>query len=189
MGQAYGLERMSVGHINREFKARCADPERIRALLHEHEAEFIGVDEQRDTYFNVPKGRLKLREGNIEHALIRYERQDIAGHKTSHVILYHPLPDPALREILADAYGIRAIVEKRREIFFIDNVKFHIDEVAGLGSFIEVEAIQRHAEHDEEFLERQCSAYAALLGVHEADYIDVSYVDLIDGLAERHAGT
>jgi len=182
------MERVSAGHINREFKARCADPERIRALLKEHEAEFIGVDQQRDTYFNVPKGRLKLREGNIEHALIRYERQDIAGHKTSHVILYHPVPDPALREILADTCGIRAIVEKRREIFFIGNVKFHIDEVAGLGSFIEVEAIQQRAEHDEEFLERQCSAYATLLGVREADYMDVGYVDLIEEAAERRPG-
>ena len=60
--------------INIEIKARCADPERVRAVLGERDARFAGVDQQVDTYFHVPQGRLKLREGKIENALIYFLR-------------------------------------------------------------------------------------------------------------------
>jgi hypothetical protein len=50
-------------------------------------------------------GRLKLREGNIDHALIFYERQNTAGAKQSNVILYQHKPDAALKSILSAAVG------------------------------------------------------------------------------------
>ncbi|NDC79066.1 MAG: adenylate cyclase, partial [Chitinophagia bacterium] len=57
--------------LNVEIKARCGDPSGIRKFLLNQGADFIGTDHQRDTYFHVPTGRLKLRRGNIENALIR----------------------------------------------------------------------------------------------------------------------
>ena len=59
-------------HLNVEIKAKCSDPKRVRNILESKGAEYRGLDHQIDTYFRVPNGRLKLREGNIENALIFY---------------------------------------------------------------------------------------------------------------------
>ena len=69
--------------INAEIKAACSDSESIRQTLTTLNADFRGKDHQVDTYFNVPSGRMKLREGNIEHSLIYYERNNQSGPKTS----------------------------------------------------------------------------------------------------------
>lgn len=168
-----------MSFINREFKARCADPERIRALLSERGARYVGCDHQIDTYFHVPHGRLKLREGSIEHSLIHYHRPDTAGSKTSTVILYQPEPDPQLKAALAAALGVLVVVDKLRHIYFEDNVKIHVDEVQQLGSYLEVEAIQIDPSMTEASLQKQCDAYAALFAVREEEYVDRSYSDLL----------
>ena len=61
-----------MGHTNIEIKAHCKDPEKIKNILTERDADFKGLDYQTDTYYKVPKGRLKLRRGNIENSLIFY---------------------------------------------------------------------------------------------------------------------
>ena len=151
-----------MSFINREFKACCADPDRIRALLSERGARHVGRDHQVDTYFNVPHGRLKLREGSIEHSLIHYHRPDTSGPKTSQVILYQPEPDPQLKAALSAALGVLVVVDKQRHIYFEDNVKIHVDEVRELGSYLEVEAIQTDPSMTEDALQEQCVAYARL---------------------------
>src|SRR3954447_17925253 len=116
-----------MGILNVEFKAITGRLQELESLLQEHKPLFVGEDHQVDTYFNVFSGRLKLREGNIENALIHYERVDIAGSKSSQVLLYQHLPGSDLKNILTNALGIKAVVDKRRRIYFIDNVKFHFD--------------------------------------------------------------
>ncbi len=165
--------------LNVEIKARCANPDRIRALLAELGADFKGADHQVDTYFNCPQGRLKLREGNIERALIHYHRPDQPGPKESHVTLYHPPRDPALKQALTNALGLLVVVEKTREIYFLDNVKFHIDDVAGLGSFVEIEAIDADGKLSPDTLHAQCRHYMDLFAIDPADLIDRSYNDMI----------
>ncbi len=100
--------------INIEIKARCSHPEEIHELLEKQQAEFIGTDRQVDTYFRVPNGRLKLREGNIENALIHYHRLGQAGPKRSDISLYKTEPKSELREVLTAALGVLAVVAKRR---------------------------------------------------------------------------
>jgi predicted adenylyl cyclase CyaB len=168
-------------HLNVEFKARCSDPGRVRAVLNEKNAEFIGTDHQVDTYFNCPAGRLKLREGTIEYALIFYDRTDQAGPKRAHIHLYQPDPDPALKELLTAALGIKTVVDKMREIYFIENVKFHIDTVQSLGNFIEVEAIDATGITDETTLREQCEYYLALFNVKKEDLVSCSYSDMMPG--------
>ena len=163
---------MSV--LNIEFKASTNKLAEQEALLQQQNPLFIGEDHQVDTYFNINSGRLKLREGNIENALIHYEREDTAGAKTSHVLLYHHKPDKALKEILIKTLGIKAVVDKRRRIYFIDNVKFHFDTVEGLGTFVEVEAIDKDGTIGKEKLQAQCNKYAALFGLQAEDYSSVS---------------
>lgn len=164
--------------INIEIKARCLHPEEIRDLLEKQQAEFIGTDYQSDTYFNVPYGRLKLREGNIENALIHYFRNDQAGPKRSDISLYKTPPRSDLKEVLSAALGILAVVTKRRQIYFIENVKFHIDEVEQLGSFVEIEAIDRDGSIGEEKLLKQCRHYLGLFKIPDEDLIEVSYSDM-----------
>ncbi len=162
-----------------EFKARIDNWLHIERKLLTLNPLFKGVDIQRDTYFNVPDGRLKLREGSIENALIHYHRNNIAGAKPSDVLLYPHQPEHALKEILKKALGIKIIIRKTRKIYFIENVKFHFDQVESLGNFIEVEAIDNDGSIGTEKLEKQCNYFISFLGIKKEDFIAESYSDLL----------
>jgi len=168
-----------MSHLNVEIKARCSHTDAVRRVLKQRNAIFKGVDRQVDTYFGCSDGRLKLREGDIEYALIHYDREDAAGPKRATVTLYHPERNSALKELLTRALGVRAVVEKTREIYFIDNVKFHIDTVQGLGDFVEIEAIDAAGEIGEGALRRQCDVYMKLFGIRTDDLVACSYSDML----------
>ena len=165
--------------LNVEIKARCKDPNSIKEILDSRQADFKGIDHQVDTYFKVPNGRMKFREGNIENSLIHYDRPNQAGPKKSNYILYHPKSDSSLKQLLTQANGVLVIVDKLRSIYFIDNVKFHVDEVKNLGNFMEIEAIDSDGSIGEKKLLEQCQFYLDLLGIQEKDLIDNSYSDLL----------
>ncbi len=166
--------------INIEIKAHCHDPRKIRTYLQFNQAKFIGIDEQTDTYFNCLSGRLKLREGNIENNLIFYDRANSSGPKASYFQLLKVEDPSGLKSILASTNGIRVIVKKKREIYFIDNVKFHIDTVPGLGHFMEIEAGNKtHPEMTEMELQEQCARFMNELGIRTEDLIDRSYSDML----------
>lgn len=167
--------------LNIEFKAGTSRLAELETLLKQYDPVYIGEDHQVDTYFNVAHGRLKLREGNIENALIQYERVDIAGSKSSHVLLYKSQPGSALKEMLTNSLGVKAVVDKIRRIYFIGNIKFHFDTVKDLGTFVEVEAIDKDESIGKELLQKQCDRYAALFNIIEKDFVPVSYSDLVMG--------
>jgi predicted adenylyl cyclase CyaB len=177
--------------VNIEIKARCSDSdsERIREILKSRNAQFQGTDHQTDTYFKVNCGRLKLREGSIENCLIYYDRQDIERPKKSEIILIKD-PAPSLKDILSKALGILVVVDKEREIYFIDNIKFHIDTVKHLeGFFIEIEAIDKDGIIGEPKLLGQCQFYLDLFKIPEENLISNSYSDLLlrsRGLVEHY---
>jgi adenylate cyclase class 2 len=166
-------------HLNVEIKARHHNPDFIRQYLNKHNADFKGTDHQIDTYFNVANGRLKLREGNIENNLIYYNRNDESKAKESHFQLVH-VPDPkVLKEVLTQCLGVKIVIEKQREIYFIGNIKFHIDNVAGLGSFTEIEASNMYAQISKDGLQEQCNFYLKEFGIKDEDLIAVSYSDML----------
>lgn len=166
---------------NVEIKARCGDPDRIRGILRDHGADFRGTDRQTDTYFRVPSGRLKLRSGDIENNLIFYRRGDHNAPKQSDVDLAPVARPDDVADVLSEALGVLAVVSKNREIYFIDNVKFHIDRVENLGSFVEIEAIDADGERSAEELEAQCRSWMELLGIAEENLVSGSYSDLLSG--------
>lgn len=168
-----------MGHLNVEIKARCGNKDSVRSYLLAHKADYKGLDHQIDTYFKVASGRLKLREGNIENYLIHYERSNQEGPKESQVILYNSKPGSALKEVLTKALGVLVVVDKQREIYFIDNVKFHIDTIVGLGGFVEIEAIDEDGTIGRKKLHEQCSSYLAGLGIKDDELVSVSYSDLL----------
>jgi predicted adenylyl cyclase CyaB len=165
--------------LNIEIKARSSNQNNIRDILKSQNADFKGIDHQIDTYFVVNSGRLKLREGNIENSLVRYEREDKEGPKQSDVNLYHSTDKTALKEILTKALGVLVVVDKTREIYFIENVKFHIDNVKDLGTFIEIEAIDSDGSIGKAKLYKQCQYYLDLFKIAKKDLISNSYSDLL----------
>ena len=165
---------------NHEFKAKVDTLEVYENMLLTLNPILQGTDFQIDTYFNVEKGRLKLREGNIENSLINYDRENLLGSKKSEIILDQHEPSKALKSILELQLGILTIVDKKRKIYFIDNVKFHFDEVKNLGVFIEVEAIDSDNKFTPEELKIQCDHYYEFFGLNESQMIDKSYSDLIE---------
>lgn len=127
---------------NIELKARLADPQAARKVALSVATERLGTQQQSDTYFHCHRGRLKLRQiDGLSAQLIWYTRPDQRGPKPSDYQLV-PVSNPqTLKAALSAALGIRGVVEKRREILLHHNVRIHLDEVAGLGHFLEFEAV------------------------------------------------
>ena len=165
--------------LNIEIKAYCDQPDHIRTILINHNADYKGTDHQIDTYFDVPEGRLKLRQGTIENNLIFYKRDNQSGPKSSNIELVPAEHPKKLHALLDNALGTKVVVDKQREIYFIENVKFHIDEVKGLGNFVEIEAIDKNSSIEKEKLREQCQKYLELLGISTDQLIPHSYSDML----------
>ena len=163
--------------VNFEFKARIKDEQRVRDALKTLNARSIGTDHQVDTYFRVPSGRLKVREGRIENALIFYRRSNARRARQSAVEMMLLPRRNSLRAILARAFATLAVVDKRREIYFVKNVKIHLDRVRQLGKFLEVEAISRTG--DVKKIRSQARHFQQLFGISAKDIVAESYSDLI----------
>jgi predicted adenylyl cyclase CyaB len=136
-------------------------------------------EQQTDTFFPVPHGRLKLREIDAQPAvLIWYERPNQSEARLSS---YHlvPVSDPAgLKTALTEALGVRGVVRKQREIFLWHNVRIHLDDVADLGTFIEFEAVLSDSD-DAAVAHERLDYLCRLLNVHAADHVAVAYADLL----------
>ena len=166
---------------NREFKAKVDQLESYEQKLLKLDPTFKGIDHQKDTYYNVGADKkLKLREGNIENALIYYERPEVADEKSATILLYKHQPDAQLKLILEKLHGIDIIVEKERKIYFCDNIKIHLDQVKGLGTFLEVEAIKdEHSSLTETKLEEQCQEMRTYFSIQDDQLLAYSYADLL----------
>jgi predicted adenylyl cyclase CyaB len=163
--------------LNFEFKAHLHDAAHVRAILKRLHARFLGTDRQVDTYFRVSAGRLKVREGRIENSLIFYQRTNSARARRSSVEMLLLPRRNSVRAILSHALGVLAVVDKRREIYFVGNVKIHLDKVRGLGNFVEVEAMTRSG--DVRKVRAQAAKFRKLFAISGADIVPQSYSDLI----------
>ena len=126
---------------NIELKARDPDPARSLELALALGAADEGWLQQLDTYFRVASGRLKLREQDGAAELIQYERTDEAIERASNYRIIAIRDPDMLKDALAAALGVLVAVEKSRHLLLWRNVRIHLDEVPGLGSFIELEAV------------------------------------------------
>jgi adenylate cyclase class 2 len=164
---------------NVELKARCHDLAAARAAAERIGTRFEATLHQIDTYFHVPHGRLKLREiDGVRAELIGYERPNETGDRASDYRVV-PVTDTAgLKAALAAALGVRGEVRKRRDLLLWRNVRIHLDEVEGLGSFLEFEAVVSPTDNEAASREH-LKQLAAALKVSEADRIAVSYSDLL----------
>ena len=163
---------------NLEFKANCDSLDVLRQRLANLQAEHRRTMKQLDTYFNVPQGRLKLREIDTHDAeLIYYERSDLAESRYSNYQICD-IPEPmAFKQIATIALGVKGVVEKRRELWIFGDTRIHLDEVTDLGQFVELETVIRNQTEEEAQAEHQLVKDA--LGIREEDLVSVSYSDLV----------
>jgi len=164
---------------NVEIKARCPDLGVMARAAAAAGAVLESTANQVDTYFNVPTGRLKLRQidgGGRE--LIYYRRPDDSAPKLSRYDRVAIAPEQKLDFILGQALGIKTMVRKRRQLWRLDNVRIHLDEVEGLGAFIELE-VQLTSGHDVAGCRAQARALMDALGIRPVDLLPGSYADLM----------
>jgi adenylate cyclase class 2 len=174
-------------HLLVELKARCAGLDPIRAALANRAAHEVTV-RQVDTYFDIPRARLKLREVRGRPAqLIHHERPDLAAVKSSRVHVASTPDGLALRALLAAALGVRVRVVKIREIWRWEGVQVHLDTVPGLGTFVEFEAVV-DAPARVPAARARLSRLLTSLGLGSADLVDRSYGDLVEGPVRRSGG-
>ncbi|MEO8665711.1 MAG: class IV adenylate cyclase [Ignavibacteria bacterium] len=134
------------------------------------------VEKQIDTYYNVSKGRLKLRVINDKKGfLIFYQRAEETVKRISKYTITRIINFKELNEILKTLFGINTIIKKKREIYIQKNIRVHLDTVKDLGSFLEIEVIY----NDLNSAKKQLDKLILLLGLSENDFIKNSYSDLL----------
>lgn len=173
--------------LNVEIKASVTDWRALRAqvaALSDAAGECIV---QEDTFFYTPRGRLKLRLLAEDHGqLVYYERADAAGPKASQYTISTTSEPATLRDVLAQALGVRGVVSKRRWLYMIGQTRVHLDRVAGLGDFLEFEVVLQPGQSVEAG-QAIAEDLMAQLGISPQQLITGAYMDLLEAQAEEVA--
>jgi homotetrameric cytidine deaminase len=163
--------------MNVELKARDADPAATEARLRDLGAAPADTFDQRDIYFRTRSGRLKLRTSSSSE-LIAYRRPDDAEPAESTYVLAAVSEPDALAEALEAALGTVVTVSKRRRLFLWEGVRIHLDEVEGLGSFVEFEAVLPDA-GDLDTARAKVARLRAALDIADDALVSAGYADLL----------
>lgn len=164
---------------NIEIKARARDFEGIKSRAEKLSDTSVKVIPQEDTFFNTPQGRLKLRLLTDQAELIYYTRPDQQGPKRSEYHIAHVSDPENLKCVLEMVYGIRGVVRKKRYLYLVGQTRVHLDEVEGLGQFMELEVVLDNGQSDAEG-QKIAEDLMSALGVERADLIDGAYMDFLE---------
>lgn len=135
---------------------------------------------QEDFFFPCESGRLKLRIfTSSKGGLIYYRRANEAGPRTSYYSINRTNEPNILKEILAEAFGVRAVEKKKRLLYYSGRTRRHIDSVETLGEFVELEAVLEESEEESKG-KRDVDKLIEYLGIAENDLVKEAYVDLIE---------
>lgn len=164
---------------NIEIKARMRDFSGTRSLAESLSDEPAVLLKQQDTFYHVPKGRLKLRAVQPGGAqLIYYQRSDRAEPRLSEYVT-SKVEDPlAMNALLSAALGITGQVRKERWLCLVGQTRIHLDRVEGLGDFLELEYVLQDGEQEAEGL-KVVRELADRLGIQDEDVIAGAYADLL----------
>lgn len=164
---------------NIEIKARVRDPADLRRRAEALSDAPVEVIPQTDTFFLTDKGRLKLRDLGAGRAqLIFYQRPDRDGPKRSDYHIASISDAENLIRVLSLACGVRGVVKKTRYLYLVGQTRVHVDDVEGLGHFMELEVVLRDGQSD---AEGQAIAEDLMqkLGVEKSDLLEGAYMDLL----------
>ena len=165
-----------------ELKARVDDLNILREKLLDLGAEYFGTFHQKDQYFEVPEGRLKLRtaEGKNMVELIYYERENVSGPKIDDAYILRALEADDLNVILKKILKPLNVIEKDRDIYQYNGTEIHLDNVGNLGNFVEFErqtsSNQNNFNKDRQVLEKLMKA----LKISPNNLVALSYSDLFE---------
>lgn len=159
-----------------ELKAKVKSLHVARLKLMDLRARHVGTFRQIDTYYNIPKGRLKLREiqGEKKAELIFYERENITGPKKSEVMILEIQEPEPFKLFCQRALTKKIVIEKKREIYKYKGTQIHLDYVEDLGMFIEFERETTDSVKDRKSLDDLIKK----LKIQDKDLIKDSYSDL-----------
>jgi predicted adenylyl cyclase CyaB len=167
---------------NIEIKARARDFAALQSQAAALSDVPVQVVIQEDTFFNVPKGRLKLRIlAPRRGQLIFYERPDQNSPKRSDYHIFETGEPENLKTTLARALGTRGVVRKTRYLYQVGQTRVHLDDVAGLGQFMELEVVLQDGQSDAEG-RAIAEELKSRLGVEDPDLIEGAYMDLLDNV-------
>ena len=171
----------SVEHKMIELKARVPDLHAVREKLEGLGAQPVGTFHQIDTYFEIPKGRLKLRETEGENTaqLVYYERKNVAGPKGSEVFILEIYEPTVFKTVLRKIVRTKVTVDKIREILRYEGTQIHLDTVKELGAFIEFERRASSGAYATSEDQRMLEKMMKKLGVPPESLEKLSYSDLI----------
>lgn len=165
---------------NIEIKARAHQFDQLLARAAALATEPPLIYRQQDFFYDVPNGRLKLRQfdDHTPAELIFYQRDDRDGPKVSYYSR-SPVTNPeAMHTLLAQALNTRGIVNKERHVYIVGRTRINLDRVDGLGDFIELEVLLAE-DDDEAGGEQEAEEWFERLGVVSSDLVPVAYVDLL----------
>lgn len=131
---------------NLEIKIKIDNLNPLRNNIKDYYVETLT---QKDTYYHVANGRLKLREENTGlKCFIRYYRNDSSTEKISNYHFYHINNKNDFDNVFADIMRVDVVVDKTRELYLYKNARIHLDTVANLGTFVEIEVVIKTKEDE-----------------------------------------
>ncbi|XP_021363879.1 uncharacterized protein LOC110457100 [Mizuhopecten yessoensis] len=164
---------------NVEIKARLQDVEGVRKISSELSQSSGETLIQEDVFFFTPNGRLKLRTiKDVRSELIFYDRPDKIGPKFSDYSKTEVANPESLKETLRQALGIKGMVRKVRKLYMVGQTRVHIDNVEGLGDFMELEVMMQEGQTAEEG-QKIAEDLMDKLGVKQSDLLSGAYMDMI----------
>jgi predicted adenylyl cyclase CyaB len=183
MNSAPSVDR-SEPRSNIELKARLRSLQEARAVAAAMADQRLPDQHQVDTYFVCSSGRLKLREIRGERAeLIAYHRPDDSNPKASRYFLLPVADSEETKAALSLTLGVKSCVEKHREIYLYRNVRIHLDQVRGLGTFLEFEAVLDD-DHREVESRQTVEELRGRFAIREEDLLENSYGEMIEAAGQ-----
>lgn len=176
---------------NIERKIKLENSRKVIRTLKKIGARFEGEFTDRDTFYDCPNGRLKLREIDGKgFKLIFYDRPNVAGSKMSEywTVTLESTQAMAMKTILGDAMGSMIQVKKKRKLWMYENTRIHIDRVKGLhGVFLELESAVDVV--GQEAAREEHSRIINLLGITSHLALPSSYADMLIEISKKHKRT
>lgn len=111
--------------------------------------------------------------------LVAYDRPDQDGPKMSNYSITLIKDVESLKATLGMSLGVRGMVKKTRTLIMIGQTRVHIDEVEGLGNFMELEVVLEPEQTQEEGT-RIAESLMEKLSINQSDLITVAYMDLLE---------
>ncbi|CAD5215413.1 unnamed protein product [Bursaphelenchus xylophilus] len=162
--------------VTLSIKASVSDLEAMESKIFAFTESIGHLATQQDTYFNVPYGQLKLRKTypnkeqgelisakSISHIPHLVETRATRIHEAS-----------ALKKTLELCISELGTIKKKRRVYVKDNVRINLDDVEGLGVYVDVE-IKKDATND---VEKQAVEVKKALGITDDMIVTSNYLEL-----------